>query len=483
MQTAGLTAPRAATRRQPRGRPVLGLSLLYVAVLTFCLIQSYRNERAAGAAERIVPLRVALLGTDNPARIGAYRDPDVQQSAANARAWALIVTLAYLLGVGTLRGPWPLRLASGNLLMFVFVLLGLEAGTHLFGFHFPAIARRGPSDRDLWVYDRTKGWFHSPHGAGELFHGGPDRGRVRLNALGLRGGEVSRLKPDGVARVLVFGDSFVFGLGVDEENVFTTQLERCLDSVTSCRHEVINMGVSGYSTDQELLLLEELGLKLSPDVVVLVVCDNDFQGNTEDFVYRRYYKPYFDLGDGGQISLANSPVPLLSRSQRVKLFLGQESNVWNFVRSRKAESPSATRLLNFLEVGQPRESLVDPVEITAALIRAFANRVDAAGAKFFVINTGHRGERTPLFHALRPKLRSPGIHQLGLEEMLGNARRDAPAKLWDFPGDIHWNRDAHRLAAEIVCTYVVKHGLVVSKTANARRAAPRAAGQGVRRVS
>jgi hypothetical protein len=92
--------------------------------------------------------------------------------------------------------------------------------------------------------------------------------------------------------VLVLGDSYVFGLGVDEENLFTTHLEQLLASRSNRTVEVVNMGVPGYSTDREILLLEELGLKLFPDLVVRVVCDNDFDANTEDFAYRRYFKPY-----------------------------------------------------------------------------------------------------------------------------------------------------------------------------------------------
>ena len=119
--------------------------------------------------------------------------------------------------------------------------------------------------------------------------------------------------------------------------------------------------------------------------------------------------------------------------------------------------------MNFVRLFQidvPRYTPVDSVEITAALILAFADRVDAAGARFLVVNTAHRGENTPLFHSLRPMLRKPGIHQLGLEEVLGNARRDQPEKLWDFGHDFHWNLDAHRLAAEVISNYILWNGLL-----------------------
>ncbi len=447
-------------RRSSWGIPLLP-SLVYAAFVGSCLFYSYWSLSSVDSRNGGVTLRIVLLGDDADPRRATYRDSDAKHGAATARAWAAIATIAYVLGLGIFRGPRVIRLVSGNLLVLIVILLVLEGTTGVFGLHFPGIVRRGSTDRDLWVYDPSKGWFHSPYGSGEVFQGGPERGRVRMNGFGLRGREVSREKPEGVKRVLVFGDSFVFGLGVDQENLFTTHLEQFLDRSTDRSHRVLNMGVSGYSTDQQLILLVELGLRLAPDVVVLVMCDNDFLGNTQDFVYLRYYKPYYELGEQGELSLKNVPVPLLNRLQRVKLFLAQESNVWNFVRSRRSDDVAVSRFLGLFQVGLPHDRATDAVDITAALVHAFSQRVDAAGARVLVINTGHRGEQTPLYHALRPKLRGiEGLHLLGLEETLGNARRDAPDGLWDFPEDLHWNRDSHQLAAEVVCNYILTFGLL-----------------------
>ena len=66
--------------------------------------------------------------------------------------------------------------------------------------------------------------------------------------------------------------------------------------------------------------------------------------------------------------------------------------------------------------------------------------------------TGHRGERTGLFHALRPRLDLAGIHYVGLESALGRARRVDPERAWDFRGDTHWNVASHKLAASVVYT-------------------------------
>lgn len=341
-----------------------------------------------------------------------------------------------------------LRVAAVNLAALLLAILALEGGTRLLGIHFPAIERPGVSDRGLWVYDASKGWFHAPGATGQSYRGGPDRGLVRINSLGLRGREVALRKEEGVFRVLVFGDSFAFGVGVDEEHLFSSHLERLLSLSSGARSEVINMGVSGYSTDQELLLFEDLGANLAPDLVLVVACDNDFPGNLSDFAYQAYYKPYFSLEAGGLLR-RNIPVPRLSRLQEIKLWLGRESNAWNAFRSRRAPAGPLQAFLDRFQVALPRSSPADPVRLMAAILRAFRARVEASGAAFVVLNTGHRGEKTPLFQALRAELDPEHFHLLGMEGHMAQARRRSPEGHWGFEDDSHWNVDSHRLAAVV----------------------------------
>lgn len=353
----------------------------------------------------------------------------------------------------------PLTKVTTALAALVFFIVTVEGGTRLLGFRFPSLKQDRPSDRSLWVYDATKGWFHAPGAKGKSDLGGPDRGAVRINGLGLRGREISRAKRADVRRVLVFGDSFVFGVGVDEEHLFTSHLERLLGPGV----EVVNMGVSGYSTDQEYILFQDLGEKLDPDLVILVVCDNDFSGNTEDFAYERYYKPYFELASGDRLTLRGNPVPRLSRSQRAKLWLAEESNLWNFFRSRAPILPLLKPALDVFHVGVPRSSGADPVAVTFALVAAIRSLADWEGSGLLLVNTGHRGEKTGLFQALRPRLRTAGIRFLGLEGNLGEARRQRPDLHWDFSHNSHWNVDSHRLAAEVVYAWLKQNPALLRK--------------------
>lgn len=377
--------------------------------------------------------------------------------AGFGKAGAILATTFYALGLGVLLAPGPIRLVSGNLAVFLGIVVLIDVSTNFLGFHAPSLGRPGQDAAfSLWVYDETKGWFHSRSTLAETGIAGSDRFPVRINELGLRGPEIQMERAEDTGRVLVFGDSYVFGVGVAEEELLTTHLARLLAPYFPSGIEVVNLGVAGYSTDQEYLLWQELGSRLSPNLVILVVCDNDYVGNTENFAYRQYYKPYFELEADGGLRLRNVPVPRLSRIQRAKLWLGRESNVWNFVRNRNTEHPALRSLLSKLEVDVSRRPSA-PYRTTAALVKSFAREVESRGALFLVTSAGRRAEDPALFQNLSRQLVTEGIHHLDMFPILHAARRREPDRAWDFRQDPHWNRDAHELAAVSLFEYLQHH--------------------------
>jgi hypothetical protein len=106
--------------------------------------------------------------------------------------------------------------------------------------------------------------------------------RIRINSLGLRDREIVEKKPPGVRRVLLVGDSFVFGTGIEARWRTSDILGRALqDNV-----EVINAGVSGWGTGQELVHYESTLRQLEPDVVILtMMMANDVINNTLDHLF------------------------------------------------------------------------------------------------------------------------------------------------------------------------------------------------------
>ena len=103
---------------------------------------------------------------------------------------------------------------------------------------------------------------------------------VAINALGLRGGEITVAKPPNTFRVLCLGDSTTFGVWRNDvfdirfDTSYPAELEQILRE-SGTRAEVLNAGVMGYTTAHALrLLLTELR-PLSPDVVTIRLGNND----------------------------------------------------------------------------------------------------------------------------------------------------------------------------------------------------------------
>lgn len=338
------------------------------------------------------------------------------------------------------------RVALGNLALLATLALLFEGATRLVGVRFPALASPGASDRGLWQYDEVLGWSYRPGGTGVGFMGGPDRAEIRIGPTGFRGTPAGEPALGGEPLVAVLGDSFALGLGVDAEHTFAARLQDLLREDLP-RSTVLNFGVSGYSTDQELLLYRDTVSRLNPRVVILIMCDNDFEGNLETFAYGVYNKPRFV---GSSLMPENVPVPKLTPAQEARLWLGRHSNLWNAFRSRRSQNGAVRRVLSLFEVRSSAPSSDDPVRLMARILTEFKEMVESRNGKFVTLNTGHRGEKTPLFQALRPLLRSSGIAFLGLEANLAEARRAKPGGLWDFHTDTHWNVDSNDLAARVV---------------------------------
>jgi len=119
---------------------------------------------------------------------------------------------------------------------------------------------------------------------------------VKINSKGLRDYEYNYKKPDNTFRILVLGDSFAFGVGVDLHNTFPKVLEKKLNNgSTNIKYEVINAGVPAYCTYQELGFLKKEGLKYNPDMIILAFYHDDIYNNNPMYMSnpaRRKYDVY-----------------------------------------------------------------------------------------------------------------------------------------------------------------------------------------------
>lgn len=121
------------------------------------------------------------------------------------------------------------------------------------------------------------------------------------NSKGLRDSrEFEYAKPAGTIRVLALGDSHTQGHEVRQEATYSAVLERYLDAHGSPT-EVLNAGVSGFSTAEELAFLENEGYKYHPDFVVVGFYANDFEDNAK--------ADLFDIQQGQLVEIGHEHIP------------------------------------------------------------------------------------------------------------------------------------------------------------------------------
>jgi hypothetical protein len=125
--------------------------------------------------------------------------------------------------------------------------------------------------------------------------------KFTTNSKGLRDSrEFSYEKPTGTLRVLALGDSHTQGYEVRQEATYAAVLERYLDR-HGMQAEVLNTGVSGFSTAEELAYLENEGYRYQPNVVVLGFFANDFLDNDKAAL--------FDVRDGKLVAIKHEHLP------------------------------------------------------------------------------------------------------------------------------------------------------------------------------
>ena len=101
---------------------------------------------------------------------------------------------------------------------------------------------------------------------------------VARNSDGFRDREFQKPKPAGTQRVVVLGDSFTWGVGLDPEEALSKLLESDLERPPGRgRIEVVSAAIPGHNTVEESILLEEKGLSYEPDVVLVVYNLNDIE--------------------------------------------------------------------------------------------------------------------------------------------------------------------------------------------------------------
>lgn len=154
----------------------------------------------------------------------------------------------------------------------------------------------------LHEYHPELGWSNLknhrvPHRYGENNH-------ATHNSQGFRGkADYSRDIPSDRYRIISLGDSFTYGVDVDDRDTFPAQLEVACPAIQS-----VNMGVAGYGIDQVYLWYMSEGVRLDTDLLLFAFIEDDFSRMKMNAFLTKNPKPQLVL-QGDTLKPVNIPVP------------------------------------------------------------------------------------------------------------------------------------------------------------------------------
>ena len=122
---------------------------------------------------------------------------------------------------------------------------------------------------------------------------------IAVNSHGMRDDEPLPNDTPGLVRLAALGDSFTFGFGVGAAETYPNVLEQLLErrrgrastSDAPARYEVLNFGVGGYSTLDELKVLEHRALAYRPRAVLLGYYFNDPETRPIQPLHAHFHRP------------------------------------------------------------------------------------------------------------------------------------------------------------------------------------------------
>lgn len=327
-----------------------------------------------------------------------------------------------------------LTLSAFALLGCVVVIIMAESAIRVF---LPQWAPKREERVKFWSYSEILGWEHLPNQRGRFNHQDFSVDVV-INSQGIRDDEYSLNRTD-KKRMLVLGDSFGWGFGVEHQDRFSEILEDIHSD-----WEIINASVSGYGTDQQFLFLKEKAIAFRPDVVLLLFHNSDF-GNNIHAVDNWYYKPFFVV-ERGHLKLQNVPVPKSTTIQRFARFLMGRTylglRVCYCLKRLKTRVVSLTRSMR--PASREKNSMDEQRTylVTYHLIKAMSKLSKEEGAKFVLVSIPMNVEEREWIQKITKKENIPYL-QLDkyFESMEGSTR---------FPHDYHWNVKGHAIAAKAI---------------------------------
>jgi len=283
--------------------------------------------------------------------------------------------------------------------------------------------------------------------------------RFRHTLQGWRGETIFETKKkNGKKMILFLGDSFTYGVGSNNEDIFVERLQASWPQI-----EIANTGCNGYGTRNALAVLDDFGAAFHPDLTVYVFFWNDLSDNLKSET------PDFTIDDEGNVKRTDSvpkhgdPLALQSPAQVRK------SSAWKtfYLHELLADGLKAAR---YRWLGMKPPYVHTPAEmenawlITERLMKIMAQRAQEIGTQLVVVAMPDHNQVNP-----QARIRNITPDLFGVQDRLRTICGDIPfidllpemREQWEktkvdyyYYADRHLTPEGNRLAADIMRRHV-----------------------------
>ena len=356
-------------------------------------------------------------------------------------------------------------------------------------------------DPQLYAPNRDLGWVLRPGASGVVSV--ETSQFVRINSHGFRDEERDYEKPADTVRIAVLGNSWTEALQVPLEKTYCSVLQQRL-MLSPCfggkRVEVLIFGVAGYSTGQELLILQQEVWKYHPDLILLAFYPaRDIANNIRELnnAVNPEQSPYF-VYRGDRLVLDDSfrALPVLQERQiawqSLNFRLSQHLRIMQAISAlqrvtkirvamaavhERAQQVGVENLEYTIYAPPTQPDMQRAWRVTEGLLLAMRDEVKARGAEFRIVTLATRPQVIPDPAKRAELMRKLGVDNLsyaddrirdfGLREHIPVTNL-APA-LSEYAevhhvylngfnlsnlGAGHWNETGHSIAAETIAADV-----------------------------
>lgn len=380
------------------------------------------------------------------------------------------------------------------LLIFASILITLvaiEIGLRVAKIEYPG----------FYVYDENTGAALRPGAKGWWRKEG--QAYIKISSDGLRDVEHAKEKPPNTVRIAVLGDSYAEAFQVARENTFWFITGNLLNQ-SSCfdgkEVEVINFGVSGFGTAQQLEMLRHRVWDYSPDIILLAfLTGNDIRNNSRE-LEKDEMRPYYIYNKEGQLvlddSFRNSEQFLRRKTliwalkhkaldcSRILQLVNEVKNIYSQRtalqikdKDKATEKHSEMGLDDLIYLEPKNDVWKEAWKVTEGLILIMRDEVEQKGAEFFVVTLSN-GIQVHPDPAVRKQFMSQlgindlfypdkriaelgkqeGINVLNLAPILQKYAEDNKIYLHGFSntemGGGHWNENGHKAAGHLIAEWI-----------------------------